>query len=92
MTASFACPHLIFYLLYSHSAIDLFPCFSQALAIKELESQGAITHFKERWRVEFDKRRKLHHMVLELRGNIRVLVRIRPLLEKERFNAGKWGW
>ncbi|EER20495.1 kinesin, putative [Perkinsus marinus ATCC 50983] len=33
---------------------------------------------------ETKKRRELHNIVQELRGNIRVFVRVRPLLEKER--------
>jgi len=57
-----------------------------ALRIKDLESAGAIKHYKDKWRAEFDKRKKLHNMVLDLKGSIRVLCRVRPLLEKERFN------
>ncbi|GFR42053.1 hypothetical protein Agub_g2869 [Astrephomene gubernaculifera] len=60
---------------------------AQAAKIRELEAAGQIAHFREKWRVEFDKRRKLHNMVLELKGNIRVLCRVRPLLEKERTVA-----
>ncbi|KAG2454753.1 hypothetical protein HYH02_000588 [Chlamydomonas schloesseri] len=56
----------------------------QAAKIQALEAQGQIMHFREKWRTEFDKRRKLHNTVLELKGNIRVLCRVRPLLDKER--------
>ncbi|KAG2439988.1 hypothetical protein HXX76_004106 [Chlamydomonas incerta] len=56
----------------------------QVAKIRELEAQGQIMHFREKWRTEFDKRRKLHNTVLELKGNIRVLCRVRPMLDKER--------
>ena len=56
----------------------------QVAKIRELEAQGQIMHFREKWRTEFDKRRKLHNVVLELKGNIRVLCRVRPMLDKER--------
>lgn len=35
----------------------------QAARIRELEAQGQIAHFREKWRAEFDKRRKLHNQV-----------------------------
>jgi len=59
----------------------------QQLRIKELEAQGMIKHFQDKWRAEFEKRKKLHNQVLDLKGSIRVLCRVRPLLEKERFTA-----
>ncbi|GLC37409.1 hypothetical protein PLESTM_000580500 [Pleodorina starrii] len=62
----------------------------QTSRIRELEAQGQIAHYREKWRVEFDKRRKLHNTVLELKGNIRVLCRVRPLVDKER-GAGAEG-
>eukprot|EP00199_Chlamydomonas_sp_CCMP681_P000065 CAMPEP_0119105464 /NCGR_PEP_ID=MMETSP1180-20130426/3409_1 /TAXON_ID=3052 ORGANISM="Chlamydomonas cf sp, Strain CCMP681" /NCGR_SAMPLE_ID=MMETSP1180 /ASSEMBLY_ACC=CAM_ASM_000741 /LENGTH=1060 /DNA_ID=CAMNT_0007090509 /DNA_START=65 /DNA_END=3247 /DNA_ORIENTATION=+ len=55
----------------------------QQLHIMELESQGQIRHFKSKWQEEFDKRKKLHNQLSELRGSIRVICRIRPLLPKE---------
>ncbi|KXZ46835.1 hypothetical protein GPECTOR_40g569 [Gonium pectorale] len=64
---------------------------AQTIRIKELEAAGQISHFREKWRVEFDKRRKLHNTVLELKGNIRVLCRVRPLLEKERSVTANGG-
>ncbi|GIL77178.1 hypothetical protein Vretimale_3159 [Volvox reticuliferus] len=62
----------------------------QAARILQLETQGQIAHYREKWRTEFEKRRKLHNQVLELKGNIRVLCRVRPLLDKERA-AGSEG-
>ncbi|KAG2495257.1 hypothetical protein HYH03_006530 [Edaphochlamys debaryana] len=61
---------------------------AQAAKIRELEAAGQIAHFQEKWRAEFEKRRKLHNMVLELKGNIRVLCRIRPLVGKEHGGQG----
>eukprot|EP00201_Polytomella_parva_P000602 CAMPEP_0175077182 /NCGR_PEP_ID=MMETSP0052_2-20121109/23226_1 /TAXON_ID=51329 ORGANISM="Polytomella parva, Strain SAG 63-3" /NCGR_SAMPLE_ID=MMETSP0052_2 /ASSEMBLY_ACC=CAM_ASM_000194 /LENGTH=971 /DNA_ID=CAMNT_0016346575 /DNA_START=77 /DNA_END=2988 /DNA_ORIENTATION=+ len=57
--------------------------FQQALKIKDVESQGQIAHFRERWRQEFERRKKLHNLVSELKGNIRVICRVRPLLPRE---------
>ena len=31
--------------------------------IQQLEAQGMIKHFQDKWRVEFDKRKKLHNTV-----------------------------
>lgn len=42
-----------------------------------------IQDLKEKLRLEIATRRKLHNTVLELKGNIRVFVRIRPLLQSE---------
>ncbi|KAJ9531363.1 hypothetical protein QJQ45_006812 [Haematococcus lacustris] len=58
--------------------------FEHELRIKDLESEGQVAHFKNKWKAEWEKRKKLHNTVLELRGSIRVLCRVRPLLEKER--------
>lgn len=35
----------------------------QQLRIKELETTGLVNHFKDKWRSEFEKRKKLHNMV-----------------------------
>lgn len=42
-----------------------------------------IKDLREKLRLETATRRKLHNTVLELKGNIRVFVRIRPLLQSE---------
>lgn len=56
----------------------------EQVRIKDLEANGIVNHFKEKWRLEFEKRKRLHNQVLELKGNIRVLARVRPLLDKEK--------
>lgn len=46
---------------------------------------GASTdHLIERYREVAEERKKLHNLVLELKGNIRVFVRVRPMNEKEK--------
>jgi kinesin family protein C2/C3 len=39
--------------------------------------------WKEKYAIECDKRKKLHNLVQEMRGNIRVYCRVRPLNERE---------
>lgn len=41
-------------------------------------------NFEQRYRELAEERKKLHNMVLELKGNIRVFVRVRPMSEKEK--------
>ncbi|KAF8072828.1 Kifc3 [Scenedesmus sp. PABB004] len=41
-----------------------------------------------KWRDEYERRRKLHDQVVELKGNIRVIARVRPMLEKEHATGG----
>jgi hypothetical protein len=60
----------------------------EALKIKDIESQAMINHYMDKWRSEFDKRKKLHNLVAELKGNIRVLCRVRPFIEKEAKEEG----
>lgn len=60
----------------------------ETLKIKELESQALIKHYMDKWRSEFDKRKKLHNLVAELKGNIRVLCRVRPFIDKEAKEEG----
>ena len=52
---------------------------TQFMASRESE----LTDTKEKLRQEIGLRRKLHNTVLELKGNIRVFVRVRPLLRGE---------
>eukprot|EP00798_Chlamydomonas_sp_ICE-L_P005079 gene5079-34877_t len=60
----------------------------EKLRIQQIENQGMITHFKDKWKTEFDRRRKLHNQVLQFKGNIRVLCRVRPYLLKDLALAG----
>jgi len=41
--------------------------------------EGASREWREKYNMECEKRRKLHNLVQELKGNIRVYVRVRPL-------------
>mmetsp|Transcript_31054 Transcript_31054/g.71031 ORF Transcript_31054/g.71031 Transcript_31054/m.71031 type:complete len:686 (+) Transcript_31054:59-2116(+) len=41
----------------------------------------AAKEWKDKYALECDKRRKLHNLVQELRGNIRVYCRVRPLMQ-----------
>ncbi|CAK0848334.1 unnamed protein product [Prorocentrum cordatum] len=45
--------------------------------------EGRVKEWRDKWAAECDKRRKLHNLVQELRGNIRVYCRVRPLNERE---------
>lgn len=54
--------------------------------VSELTSQ--LTHIKAKWKVEFEKRKKLHNQLIELKGAIRVLCRVRPLVAREAAAAG----
>jgi len=47
----------------------------------------ASKEWKAKYLVECDRRRKLHNLVQELRGNIRVYARVRPLNERERASC-----
>ena len=33
------------------------------MKIKDLESQGQVQHYKEKWKAEFERRKKLHNTV-----------------------------
>eukprot|EP00927_Polykrikos_kofoidii_P015191 TRINITY_DN1673_c0_g1_i1.p1 TRINITY_DN1673_c0_g1~~TRINITY_DN1673_c0_g1_i1.p1 ORF type:complete len:801 (+),score=181.09 TRINITY_DN1673_c0_g1_i1:126-2405(+) len=45
--------------------------------------ESGCKEWKQKFQDECDKRRKLHNLVQELKGNIRVYVRVRPLNERE---------
>lgn len=55
---------------------------SKAAEIQKLISSGA-EEWKARYAVECEKRRKLHNTLQELRGNIRVYCRVRPMTSAE---------
>eukprot|EP00927_Polykrikos_kofoidii_P072467 TRINITY_DN68582_c0_g1_i1.p1 TRINITY_DN68582_c0_g1~~TRINITY_DN68582_c0_g1_i1.p1 ORF type:complete len:1006 (-),score=223.59 TRINITY_DN68582_c0_g1_i1:51-3068(-) len=44
----------------------------------------SVNHLMERYREIAEERKKLHNLVLELKGNIRVFVRVRPINEREK--------
>ena len=46
-----------------------------------------VQDYRQRFLAEANERRKLHNLVQELRGNIRVYCRVRPLLARERGPA-----
>eukprot|EP00929_Paragymnodinium_shiwhaense_P076229 TRINITY_DN3914_c0_g4_i2.p1 TRINITY_DN3914_c0_g4~~TRINITY_DN3914_c0_g4_i2.p1 ORF type:complete len:1054 (+),score=362.37 TRINITY_DN3914_c0_g4_i2:145-3306(+) len=46
---------------------------------------GSIGNLLDRYREICEERKKLHNLVLELKGNIRVFVRVRPISEKEKM-------
>ncbi len=52
---------------------------AEAMAAAEMR----VVEYQSRWRAEFDRRRALHDALVELKGNIRVMARIRPLLATE---------
>ena len=52
----------------------------------ELEAQLALMNTK--YQAEFARRRKIHDELVELRGNMRVFARVRPLLEPEMAKGG----
>ncbi|KAL0248070.1 hypothetical protein GEMRC1_003307 [Eukaryota sp. GEM-RC1] len=54
-------------------------------ALSQAEHQ--ISEHQSKLRSEEIKRRDLHNTILELKGNIRVFVRVRPTLEKEKEDA-----
>ena len=62
---------------------------SQAFADLEQKTQDAIKRAEEandKLRIEESLRRKLHNQVQELKGNIRVFCRVRPLLDSDIVN------
>ncbi|KAF5842157.1 P-loop containing nucleoside triphosphate hydrolase protein [Dunaliella salina] len=61
----------------------------QTIKINKIETNAMIQHIQEKWKAEFEKRKRLHNLVLELKGSIRVLCRIRPFVEKEQQNLEK---
>ena len=72
---------------------DAVNCLIEQTAIQLTDGFGRFLLSKteplrEKLRVEIALRRKLHNTVLELKGNIRVFVRVRPLLAPE-ISAGK---
>eukprot|EP00775_Hariotina_reticulata_P002428 gene2428-2732_t len=60
----------------------------QRIAIVQAAAAQDIGVQRQKWREEFLKRRKLHNLVVELKGNIRVLARIRPHNDTEKARAG----
>ncbi|KAI9332153.1 KIFC1-like kinesin [Zopfochytrium polystomum] len=67
---------------------------SKAERIKELETvfenaTKRTLELDEKLREEESTRRKLHNTIQELKGNIRVFCRVRPLLEAERSDSEK---
>ncbi|CAJ1443868.1 unnamed protein product [Effrenium voratum] len=55
---------------------------SKAAELKKLLDAGA-QEWKEKYSIECDRRRKLHNLVQELKGNIRVYCRVRPMTDAE---------
>eukprot|EP00164_Ancoracysta_twista_P003624 GFYU01004853.1.p1 GENE.GFYU01004853.1~~GFYU01004853.1.p1 ORF type:complete len:1085 (-),score=370.11 GFYU01004853.1:129-3383(-) len=56
----------------------------QEIAAKERKKmEGEIEYYKQMYKKESKLRKKLHNTVCELKGNIRVSARVRPLLEHE---------
>mmetsp|Transcript_48567 Transcript_48567/g.113364 ORF Transcript_48567/g.113364 Transcript_48567/m.113364 type:complete len:704 (+) Transcript_48567:81-2192(+) len=55
---------------------------SKASDLQKLLDAGA-QEWKEKYSVECERRRKLHNLVQELKGNIRVYCRVRPMTEAE---------
>jgi len=60
---------------------------AEAMQTKVAELQKLIDNgaqeWKEKYNIECDKRRKLHNLVQELKGNIRVYARVRPMTAAE---------
>ncbi|CAE6919891.1 KIN14E [Symbiodinium sp. KB8] len=55
---------------------------SKAAELQKLLDKGS-QEWKEKYAIECDRRRKLHNLVQELKGNIRVYCRVRPMTEAE---------
>ncbi|NXN97629.1 KIF25 protein, partial [Rhinopomastus cyanomelas] len=60
----------------------------QAFQVRAFDLQQALQEVTERYEREKEKRRALHNSLVELRGNIRVHCRIRPLLPFDAAAAG----
>ncbi|BFZ10060.1 hypothetical protein BsWGS_13099 [Bradybaena similaris] len=52
------------------------------------QRDASLELFQQRERVHETERRKLHNTIQELKGNIRVFCRVRPLLAEEQFGNG----
>jgi len=59
---------------------DRFPILKERIESMLME----IEHLETKHREIGEERKKLHNLVLELKGNIRVFVRVRPLWEREK--------
>jgi kinesin family protein C2/C3 len=66
---------------------DRFPILKQRIDTMLSE----IEHLETKHREICEEKKKLHNLVLELKGNIRVFVRVRPMIEREKAleNAGE---
>lgn len=62
--------------------------FSSVLLLKLKDTKQEIDSAKLKYRREMLERKKLHNMIQELKGNIRVYMRCRPPTEKERQQFG----
>jgi len=60
--------------------IDEFPALSGSVQ----KIRASHDNLLERYQEVAEERKKLHNLVLELKGNIRVFVRVRPMNEKEK--------
>lgn len=58
----------------------------KASELKKLLDSSA-QEWKEKYSIECDRRRKLHNLVQELKGNIRVYCRVRPMTDAEAANG-----
>lgn len=59
---------------------------SKASELRKLMDAGA-QEWKEKYSIECERRRKLHNLVQELKGNIRVYCRVRPMTDAEAANG-----
>lgn len=61
----------------------------ESIARQQEEDKKLISDLKEQSRIEEIKRRELHNLIQEIKGNIRVYVRIRPTLDRSKAGEEK---
>lgn len=61
---------------------------AQQIAVHMDSVQGDLVDLKRRYQRELTERKRLHNLVQELRGNIRVFCRVRPPSKREKEHGG----
>ena len=69
--------------LFSEFKVDLRSQFAQPIVFKLKNVDTMISEYKRKYKRELVERKKLHNIIQELKGNIRVYLRVRPPTKRE---------